>query len=115
MPATTESAFYRVAQEALANIARHARAQHAHVSLRRENGWLILEVTDDCAGFDVAQVMSWRQCSLGIWGMRERMALVGGELIIESQLGKGTRLIARAPIMSEGSNGYDKDTGVDRR
>lgn len=79
---------YRVAQEALANAARHAGAESIVVRLARENGRVELTVSDDGSGFAFDQAGG----GLGLEGMRERAMLVGGELRIESRLGLGTRV-----------------------
>lgn len=84
---------YRVVQEALTNIAKHARAECAHVSLTRSAGQLLIEVTDDGVGFDPATPT----CGFGLAGMRERVYLVGGTLaILRSE--HGTRLRVQLPV-----------------
>jgi two-component system sensor histidine kinase UhpB len=93
-----ELTFYRVAQEALNNTVRHAHARCAQVVLKREAGWLTLEVQDDGVGFNTGVSQSGRPSGFGLVGMRERLALVRGELVIESQPGKGARVCARAPL-----------------
>lgn len=77
---------YRVAQEALANAARHSDASRVMVGLRRTGDGVVLEVADDGRGFAFDQ----SERGLGIGGMRERALLVGGELTIESRPGEGT-------------------------
>jgi two-component system sensor histidine kinase UhpB len=77
---------YRVAQEALANAARHSGAGRIAVALRRAGDGVELEVADDGRGFPFEE----SERGLGIGGMRERALLVGGELIIESRPGEGT-------------------------
>lgn len=101
LPPEVELALYRVLQEALTNVARHAGASQAWVSLRRERGCLVLTVKDDGCGFDVAAVMADRERGLGLFGMQERMALVGGSLAIRSRLEAGTEVVARVPLPSE--------------
>lgn len=101
LPRPLELVFYRVGQEALTNIARYARAQHAALVLRREGDWLSLEIKDDGVGFDPAAVQARPSRGLGLLGMRERLALVQGELEIQSTPGRGTRILARAPIRPE--------------
>jgi len=109
LPRDLELVFFRVAQEALANVARHARAMSAHVVLERAGDWLVLEVKDDGAGFDLAGRHNHQPRGLGILGMRERLNLVGGELEIQSQPGQGTRLVARAPIAWPVQNGAGRE------
>jgi two-component system, NarL family, sensor histidine kinase UhpB len=105
LPRDLEVTFYRVAQEAMNNIARHSHARHAQIMLKREERWLMLEIKDDGVGFNTTVMQAGRLRGLGLLGMRERLALVGGELTIESQPGKGTRLIARAPLASPIASG----------
>jgi two-component system sensor histidine kinase UhpB len=112
LPRDLELTFYRVAQEAINNIARHAHARHAQIMLKREDHRLMLEIKDDGVGFNTAVMQAGRPRGLGLLGMRERLALVGGELHIESQPGQGTRLIAHAPLASPIGSGelYEKDS-----
>ncbi len=85
-----EQCLFRVAQEALENIVRHAEAQHISVRLAREGACLVLNVSDDGHGFDPAQVDSEKH--LGLRGLRERVAMFSGELQIRSQPGRGTTI-----------------------
>jgi PAS domain S-box-containing protein len=89
------TAAYRIAQEALTNVTRHASASKADVELIMENGILVLTVSDDGKGFDAGR-LSEADC-LGIAGMRERANLVGGSLAIESTPGHGTIVRLRVP------------------
>jgi two-component system, NarL family, sensor histidine kinase UhpB len=86
-----ELVVYRVAQEALTNIARHAGAKRAEVSLSREDGSVVLRVRDDGAGADPAALSS----SYGVRGMRERAMLIGAQLSIDSAPGRGTEVVLR--------------------
>lgn len=88
-----ELALFRVAQEALTNVARHAQATTVTLHLHCDAEWLTLEIADDGCGFDPAQVDS----GLGLRGMRERLALVGGTLMISGRPGAGSRVTARVP------------------
>jgi two-component system, NarL family, sensor histidine kinase UhpB len=85
--------FYRVAQEALSNAARHSGAKRVDISLRRSAGGVELEVADDGRGFAFEQ----SERGLGIGGMRERALLVGAELTIESRPGDGTTVRLSVP------------------
>ncbi len=91
-----EAAFYRVAQEALTNVGKHARASHAAVTVRREGDATVLEVADDGAGFD-AGAMGEGSVTFGIRGMHERLQSVGGTLTVSSTPGGGTRVRAEVP------------------
>jgi two-component system, NarL family, sensor histidine kinase UhpB len=84
---------YRVAQEALTNIARHAQARHAELRLCEENGSVVLKVDDDGAGAHPTQLLS----SYGIRGMQERAMLIGGTLKVDSDPGRGTHVVLRIP------------------
>ena len=87
----TESTVYRVVQEALTNVAKHADAAHVHVQVARSNGTVEVVVEDDGHGFDPSSVSD----GLGLIGMRERVELTGGEL--EIRCGPGTRVSAHLP------------------
>jgi PAS domain S-box-containing protein len=96
LPPEVETALYRVVQESLTNVARHARAGLVGVVLERQGGLAIAAVEDDGVGFDpVAAAESGR---LGLLGMRERLALLGGALEVESAPGAGTTILARVPL-----------------
>jgi PAS domain S-box-containing protein len=93
---TVSTAAYRIAQEALTNIARHAGAGRVKVSLRSSNGLLTLAVVDDGQGFDALHLSESE--GLGVAGMRERATLVGGSLDVKSRTQKGTRVNLKVPI-----------------
>lgn len=99
LPRTLELVFYRVAQEALNNAARHADAARVELLLSLHDGALCLEVNDDGAGFDPGRNVNGNQRGgLGLLGIRERMGMIGGEAVIESAPGRGTRLRVTAPV-----------------
>jgi len=85
-----EQCVYRIAQEALTNIAEHAQAQHAQIVLKRDRDQLRLIIRDDGCGFDVNDGAADAQ--YGVLGMRERSEMIGGCLAVESQVGKGTQI-----------------------
>lgn len=89
------TALFRIFQETLTNVARHASATRVDVRLTRENGNLILEVRDDGCGVSEDEV--WAGSSLGLIGMRERALLLGGELTIRGTPGAGTTVRVRIP------------------
>lgn len=101
LPRDVELVFYRVGQEALSNVARHAQATHVELSLTREDELLTLEVSDDGVGFDANANRVSTNHGFGLLGMRERLSIIGGTLQIDSRLGGGTRLIASAPVAKE--------------
>ena len=92
-----ETAAYRIVQEALTNVTRHARVTHARVTIRCDGAKLRVYVADDGVGFDPESVFSGASGG-GLTGMRERAALLGGNLIVDSTPGSGTRLTAELPF-----------------
>lgn len=98
LPEAINITLYRVLQESLTNIARHSQASRVEVSLRDEDAAISLMVIDDGRGFQPSAGPTER---LGIIGMRERLSLLGGQLVIESEPGQGTRLMARIPYQEE--------------
>ena len=97
--AEIETVCFRVAQEALTNIVRHAHAIHIRIGLRKQDNELRLTIEDDGIGFDVPKAMqsSSGGSSMGLLGMQERVELVGGRIEIISTPGHGTRLDAVVP------------------
>jgi signal transduction histidine kinase len=89
-------ALYRTAQESLTNVARHAQASSVEVRLTLAGGALHLLVADDGRGITPDEI--GQPGSLGLVGMRERIASVGGELSIEGLPGQGTRINVRLPL-----------------
>ena len=87
---------YRVSQEALNNVVRHAQAKHTEVHLSRRDSWLQLSVRDDGRGFDVA--MARADGGLGLTSLEERVRSAGGSLTIESRSGFGTEVCAQVPV-----------------
>lgn len=102
LPAKLEMACFRIVQEALNNVSKHARAAHATVTLRQEAGDLHLMICDDGVGFDVtaARKGASRGASLGLLGMEERARLLGGRFDIHSACGAGTYVQAYFPLSS---------------
>ena len=88
----TELILYRVVQEALTNIARHAAASQAWIRLEQRNRVIRLSVEDDGCGFDVAETLNTQERSLGLLGMQERVELIGATLHLNSTPGYGTCL-----------------------
>lgn len=98
VPPAVELVLYRIVQEALSNVAKHASASQALVRLTRRGRALRMVIEDDGRGFDVDAVRRSRESGLGLFGMEERLALVGGSLRVESAAGRGTRVIAEVPL-----------------
>lgn len=95
-----ETHLYRIAQEALNNIAKHADATRVTVLLERREGNISLIVEDDGKGFDQTKERSSRETGtgLGLIGMGERAVLIGGDIEVESAAGKGTTIFVRVPF-----------------
>lgn len=96
-----EVAFYRVAQEALTNVVKHAHASRVDVILERRGDSVILVVEDNGDGFETGDRRLLEK-GIGLLGMRERAALIGAALDIESTAGKGTTVFLRAPVPARG-------------
>jgi len=97
IPRPSAAVLYRVAQEAVRNVTKHSNARTLTLRLAREGASLVLTVEDDGRGFDPELAMSTTS-GLGLFTMRERVALVDGQLSLTSGVGTGTRLIARVPV-----------------
>jgi signal transduction histidine kinase len=95
LPAEVETTMYRIVQEALTNVAKHADATRISILVTRKNEKVVVVIEDDGTGFDAGQV---RQDALGLAGIRERVALHGGRLRIETAPGKGTTVAAEVPL-----------------
>jgi PAS domain S-box-containing protein len=92
------TAVFRICQEILTNVLRHAHATRITVQIRKESGNFVLEVKDDGQGITDDEKLSPR--SLGLAGMRERAMLVAGEVVICGSKGKGTSVVVRVPVAS---------------
>jgi PAS domain S-box-containing protein len=104
LPLDIETVLYRVIQEALTNVAKHAQAQMVSVVVNRHDGHATAVIEDDGRGFNVETAGTGR---LGLVGMYERVALAGGVLNIESTEGVGTTVIARVPVSyGKGNDGH---------
>jgi signal transduction histidine kinase/ActR/RegA family two-component response regulator len=95
LPADVQVAFYRVCQEALNNIAKHAKASHVEVDLKHDGAVIALRICDDGQGFDMAQTFAGHY---GLGMMRERAEAAGALLTVASQPAQGTALTLRWPI-----------------
>jgi signal transduction histidine kinase len=95
LPSEVETTLYRVVQESLTNIVKHAGARNVSVSLAHRGSAVAAVIEDDGAGFDQRDV---REEGVGLLGMRERLALLDGRLEIESRPGTGTTIVAEVPV-----------------
>jgi len=94
LPASVETALFRIAQEALTNVAKHARADQVNMTLEEVDGEVRLTIADDGVGFDLTGRRSPRKApGWGLLIMRERAEAVGGQLLVESKPRKGTRVV----------------------
>jgi signal transduction histidine kinase len=95
LPAEVETALYRIVQESLTNVVKHARARRVSILLARRDGVVKAVIEDDGRGFDPAEMSS---AGFGLVGMRERLALLGGRLEVESSGDTGTTIAAEVPV-----------------
>jgi signal transduction histidine kinase len=100
LDATLETACYRIVQEALTNVVRHAKARWVAVDLRQNGSEFHVTIADNGVGFDLENIQQRAGASacLGLLGMQERAALSGGRVEIKSLPGHGTEVHARFPI-----------------
>ncbi len=97
---------YRIAQEALANVARHAHASQADVKIQKLDGAVCMTIRDNGKGFSEERVLhAKKNRRLGLLGMRERLEMVGGEFAVNSVPHKGTTVIAQIPLINRPSRG----------
>jgi signal transduction histidine kinase len=109
LPGEIETNAYRVVQEALTNVAKHANATSCRVSLSRDDHELRITIEDDGKGFDAA---SRRSTGLGVIGIRERIAQLGGHLAIDSFPGQGTKVQATIPTRNRAETASTSATEV---
>ncbi len=106
LPVTVETALYRVAQEALTNVRKHAQSSRVHLKLERLDRTVRLEVRDWGRGFEADEVKDGGGPGerVGLSSMHERVALLGGDLRVHSQPGAGTSVVAEVPLPEEETN-----------
>ncbi|NLJ71731.1 MAG: hypothetical protein GX333_01810 [Syntrophomonadaceae bacterium] len=95
-----EIALYRLVQEAITNVRKHAGVNEALVKMEEKSGILTIIIRDEGCGFDLDKIQDGRE-SYGILGMKERVEIFGGKIDIISAVGKGTQVIVRVPIKEE--------------
>jgi signal transduction histidine kinase len=103
LPKDIETTAYRVIQESLTNVLKHAQARRVNVILRSSGSRLHIAVEDDGRGFDADGVMSAPGATgrLGLLGMGERVAQLGGTLVLDSTPGRGAAVVVRIPLLTE--------------
>jgi signal transduction histidine kinase len=100
---------YRVAQEALTNVARHAQATQAEVRIQKVNGAICMRIKDNGKGFQQERILHGKKSErLGLLGMRERLQMVGGNFSVTSARGKGTTVLAQIPLRAPRGAGADR-------
>jgi signal transduction histidine kinase len=106
----TRTALYRIAQEALSNVARHANASRAQVSIVQHEDLIRMEITDDGHGFEVEGTTgaSKKGNRLGLLGMRERIEMIGGTFCIESAPGRPTTVRVEVPRSGKAARRFPK-------
>lgn len=108
-----ETTIYRIVQEALTNVARHAKAHRASVMVELRSDKTLVIVEDNGVGLDAEVVAKGSRQHLGLWGIRERAELLGGKLTIESEPGRGTSLFVELPGSDQDKNGSQTSHGQD--
>ena len=103
---------FRIFQEALTNVARHAHAKNVLVTLVREEADTVLTISDDGIGFSTDLLE--HAGSLGVLGMQERALLLGADLRVESAQGSGTTVTLRMPFKDESTTEQDAHEDIDR-
>ena len=113
LPSEVRTALFRVAQEALTNTVKHASARNAQLKLLYKHNEVTVSVYDDGVGFNIKRLEETSRPSWGLIGMRERAALLGGHLDIDSRRGKGTLIEMTIPYdyTAENDNEYSSDAG----
>jgi signal transduction histidine kinase len=101
LSADAEAHLYHIAQEALHNIYKHAKASLVRVTLAQADGHLQLAIEDDGRGFSPVDVHETSTGGLGLESMRERASLIGGQLVVRSACGRGTTITVRVPAAAE--------------
>jgi signal transduction histidine kinase len=111
LPPDVATACFRVAQEALTNVLRHAQARHVWIDLRKEGDEVRLSVRDDGVGLDTdeARQRASRGMSAGVLGMRERAEMLGGRFVVESVPGNGTIVVVWFPLLPDASSEQAKE------
>src|SRR5579863_1594891 len=100
LPSDMEVTLYRIFQEALTNVAKHAKAKNVYITLERLNSIVRAVIMDDGVGFDPTRALEERRNVFGLVGIQERTSLLGGRCTVESNKGWGTKLVIELPLQS---------------
>ncbi|MEW6033362.1 MAG: cache domain-containing protein [Chloroflexota bacterium] len=98
LPSQLETTLFRIIQEAVTNIARHAEAENAVIAVDFQDSTVTVEVEDDGKGFDTGRARDAADRTFGLLGMQERVSLLGGEMRVDSHPGSGTRITVSIPL-----------------
>ena len=101
LPAEVETQLYRIAQEALNNVGKHAAASHVSLLLERRGSEVAMIVEDDGRGFEIEEIRKDASRGMGLMGMRERAATLGGDVQVEARPGSGTTVFVRLPLRDD--------------
>ena len=99
-----EIVFYRIVQEALTNVVKHSGATSVWISIKSEDSLVVVTIKDNGCGFNMDEIMESEERGLGLFGMKERMSTIGGELKIHTTPGQGTEIVAKSRVR-EGDGG----------
>jgi len=101
VPSAVKIALFRIAQEALTNVVKHAQAKRVQLVLTYADESVIVQVSDDGRGFDMESTSSSKRVSWGLKGMEERTSLLGGKFEVQSKSGQGTVVEVSIPYLQE--------------
>ncbi len=113
LPSEVEVALFRITQEAVNNIMRHAGAKHVDIDLQCDGEKCVLRIHDDGKGFDVSEITKVDKTGrgVGLFGMKERVTLVGGACAVESEPGMGTTITSEVPLTGSTIDAEDQSAG----
>lgn len=113
LPSEIEVALFRITQEAINNILKHSEAKNVFIGLECDAQRCVLRIEDDGKGFDVQEITRVEKTGrgVGLFSMKERVTLVGGTCSVQSQPGRGTKIIAEVPLIGSTSDAENKGAG----
>jgi signal transduction histidine kinase len=113
LPSEVEVALFRITQEAINNIMKHSEAKSVDIDLKCDGEKCVLRIKDDGKGFDVDEITKVEKTGrgVGLFGMKERVTLVGGSCTVQSQPGQGTTVISEVPLTGSATDAEDTSAG----
>lgn len=113
LPSEIEVALFRITQEAINNILKHSEAKNVFIDLECDAQRCVLRIEDDGKGFDVQEITKVEKTGrgVGLFSMKERVTLVGGTCSVQSQPGRGTKIIAEVPLIGSTTDAENKGVG----